>query len=170
MLDPGESAPCTGTGLGETNTISNLSAAQRGCRERPPPPPVPPIHPSSLSSLPLSISAPRNLIIAGPHCHDLSLHAPRKTNRSGLRQGGPRGGRGEAGVRGSRRGTLRGENNPPMMKCSVTQKETATVSRARSRRLDILLSASLFLLRLRLVAAPPPASSPGVPVVLICFL
>lgn len=46
----------------------------------------PPIHPSPLFSS-SSISAPRNLIIAGPHSHDLSLHTLLKTNRSGLRQG-----------------------------------------------------------------------------------
>ncbi|CAB1433630.1 unnamed protein product [Pleuronectes platessa] len=35
----------------------------------------------------LSLSAPRYLIITGPHSHDLSLYALLKTNRSGLRRG-----------------------------------------------------------------------------------
>ncbi|KAF3848825.1 hypothetical protein F7725_015322 [Dissostichus mawsoni] len=42
---------------------------------------------SSDTSVPSFLSAPRNLIIAGPHSHDLSLHAVQKTNRSDLRRG-----------------------------------------------------------------------------------
>lgn len=79
MEDPGESAPCSETGLGETNTISNLSAVSRGCEKKK--------EKHFLQSIRPLFSLCSNLIIAAPISHDLWPRRLLGTDRSGLRRG-----------------------------------------------------------------------------------
>ena len=110
----------------------------------------------------LSLSAPRNLIISGPHSHDLSLCAPLKTNRSGLRRGAREAEKGQRmgmGMVVRREVDGKGgdpEKNPPMMKCSVTRRKSNSNITARSRCPAVPLSAFLFLLFLQ---CPSPCLS-----------
>lgn len=74
MEDPGESAPCSETGLGETNTISNLSAVSRGCEKKK--------EKHFLQSIRPLFSLCSNLIIAAPISHDLWPRRLLGTDRS----------------------------------------------------------------------------------------
>lgn len=132
-------------------------------------PPPPPIHPSSLFASP-SISALHNLIIAGPHSHDLSLGTLLRTNRSGLQQGALEAERDKgwgwlvAGGPDGSGGDL--EKNPPKMKCSVTPRNIT----AHSCRPLVPMSTFLFLSFTPSLRSPLSTVLLCVGVILIFFL